>query len=339
MFSFLKFLTAEGNTISQAHFWRTMGKGIFSGLDELAIVVVYLLTVEIAIKSLWRATHWQWWRLPSLAWNRAAGMKTPPQTANVVDSSATILPADDSHTENTATTQPIQFDQESFAAALLQPALLLGWVMLALWGVDVVYLACVTAGLASGAGQTPRVLSYVAYTYVAGAALSALKNRFIERLLERRSTEAAQAELSPTSTSRESPTARAKRLALDMWRSRTQSQEQVTAANKFLLKRGSSILLWVGLGLVCLDAVSLNIGVAIGSLLSFAGVGGLALGLATKDLASNLVGGCLVFVTQPFVEGDVIMSDTLPPSKVAHIGWYQTVVVGDSDEQVRSNLL
>jgi hypothetical protein len=331
VFSFLKFLTAEGNSISQAHFWRTMGKGIFSGLDELAVVVVYLLTVEFAIKALWRASHWQWWRAPLLAWNRATGIKAPPQTAAIVEPSASALAAEDSLAENT-NNGALEFDEESFAAALLQPALLLGWVMLALWGADVVYLACVTAGLASGAGQTPRVLSYVAYTYVAGVILSALKNRFIERLLEQRSSEAAQADLSPSA--RESPAATAKRLALDMWRRRTKSQEQVTAANKFLLKRGSSILLWVGLGLVCLDAVSLNVGVAVGSLLSFAGVGGLALGLATKDLASNLVGGCLVFVTQPFVEGDVIMSEKLPPSKVAHIGWYQTVVVGDSDEQV-----
>jgi len=253
------------------------------------------------------------------------------RTFAIVEPSASALAAEDSLAENT-NNGALEFDEESFAAALLQPALLLGWVMLALWGADVVYLACVTAGLASGAGQTPRVLSYVAYTYVAGVILSALKNRFIERLLEQRSSEAAQADLSPSA--RESPAATAKRLALDMWRRRTKSQEQVTAANKFLLKRGSSILLWVGLGLVCLDAVSLNVGVAVGSLLSFAGVGGLALGLATKDLASNLVGGCLVFVTQPFVEGDVIMSEKLPPSKVAHIGWYQTVVVGDSDEQV-----
>lgn len=328
----MKFLVAEGNNPNQAHFWSTVGKGLFSGLDELAFVVVYLLSVEVLIKAAWRASHWQWWRAPANAWARATGSKPPPTSTGAA--AAATLPADDAQA---AAVGPLEFDEGSLAAAMLKPAYLLGWAMLGLWGVDAVYLAAAAAGTASGAGQVPRILSYVAYTYVAGAALGAWKNRFIENVLEQRASQAAHDDNAPADP-HESPAAAAKRLALDAWRKRTTSRDQVTAANKFLLKRGSSILLWVALGLVCLDAVSLNVGVALGSLLSFAGVGGLAVGLATKDLASNLVGGCLVFVTQPFVEGDTIAFEKLPPSKVAHIGWYQTTVVGD-DEQARPRTL
>jgi hypothetical protein len=326
----MKFLVAEGNNPNQAHFWSTFGMGILSGLDELAFVVVYLLSVELVVRAAWRASHWQWWRVPVNVWAQVTGSNKRQTFAGAASATA-VLPATDA--EVAPDGGPLEFDEGSLAAALLKPAYLLGWTMLALWGVDAAYLACVTAGLASGAGDVPRALSYVAYTYVAGAALVAWKNRLIEKLLEQRSSQAA-LEVNAPVDPLESPAAAAKRLALGVWRKRTTSREQVTAANKFLLTRGSSILLWVALGLVCLDAVSLNVGVALGSALSFAGVGGLAVGLATKDLASNLVGGCLVFVTQPFVEGDTIAFEKLPPSKVAHIGWYQTTVVGD-DEQVR----
>lgn len=76
-------------------------------------------------------------------------------------------------------------------------------------------------------------------------------------------------------------------------------------------------------------------GIAMGSVLSFAGVGGLALGLATKDVVSNLVGGCLVFLTDPFREGDKISFASGPISKVSTIGWYNTVMIG-IDDQVRT---
>ena len=37
-------------------------------------------------------------------------------------------------------------------------------------------------------------------------------------------------------------------------------------------------------------------------------VTGLALGFATKDFVSNLVGGCLVFLNDPFQEGAFVFS-------------------------------
>ena len=47
---------------------------------------------------------------------------------------------------------------------------------------------------------------------------------------------------------------------------------------------------------------------------------------------SNLVGGCLVFLTHPFEEGDKISMDKLPASKVLKIGWHDTAVLGDDEE-------
>jgi small-conductance mechanosensitive channel len=54
------------------------------------------------------------------------------------------------------------------------------------------------------------------------------------------------------------------------------------------------------LGVVCAEGVSAATGVQLNSILSFAGLGGIALGLATKDMLTNLVGGCILFLTNPF---------------------------------------
>jgi len=102
-----------------------------------------------------------------------------------------------------------------------------------------------------------------------------------------------------------------------------------------LLTRGSGILLWISLFFFCVDAISLSMGVGLGAVLSFAGVGGIALSLATKDMVSNLVGGAIIFATNPFAEGDKISFTNLETSRVSKIGWYQTVVCGD-DEQVQT---
>ena len=53
-------------------------------------------------------------------------------------------------------------------------------------------------------------------------------------------------------------------------------------ANKFLLQRGTGILLWLLLVLAFADSVSSRLKLKLGSVLSFAGVGGIAVGLATK---------------------------------------------------------
>ena len=85
---------------------------------------------------------------------------------------------------------------------------------------------------------------------------------------------------------------------------------------------------------VCAEGVALATGLSLQSIFSFAGVGGLALGLATKDLLSNLVGGAMLFLTSPFIERDKISMTGLDQCRIRRIGLYKTEVIGD-DEQVQ----
>jgi hypothetical protein len=57
------------------------------------------------------------------------------------------------------------------------------------------------------------------------------------------------------------------------------------------------------------------------------------------DLISNLIGGCLLFLTNPFAEGDKIVMESLnlKSSRVLKFGWYNTVVLGDNEEVTVNN--
>ncbi len=68
-----------------------------------------------------------------------------------------------------------------------------------------------------------------------------------------------------------------------------------------------------------------NMGVSISGVLAFGGVGGLAVGLAAKDLLANFFGGLTVYLDRPFSVGDWIRSpDKQIEGTVEHIGWRQT---------------
>lgn len=67
------------------------------------------------------------------------------------------------------------------------------------------------------------------------------------------------------------------------------------------------------------------LGVPLTAVLAFGGIGGLAFGLAAKDVIANFFGGLMIFINRPFSEGDWIKS----PNKnfegvVEGIGWYMT---------------
>lgn len=70
-----------------------------------------------------------------------------------------------------------------------------------------------------------------------------------------------------------------------------------------------------------------SLGFSISGVLAFGGVGGLAVGLAARDLLANVFGGLTVYLDRPFSRGDWIRS----PEKdiegtVEHIGWRRTVI-------------
>ena len=76
-------------------------------------------------------------------------------------------------------------------------------------------------------------------------------------------------------------------------------------------------------GLIILSALGVN----IAGLLAFGGAGGLIVGLAAKDMISNLFGALTIYLDRPFVVGDWIRSpDKDIEGVVEHIGWRRTVI-------------
>ena len=100
---------------------------------------------------------------------------------------------------------------------------------------------------------------------------------------------------------------------------------QLDRATAELLVKLMQITLTVAMLLTLLQ----NLGVSIGSLLAFGGVGGLAVGLAAKDMLANLFGGLTLYMDRPFVVGDKVqLKDKGVEGFVEKIGWRQTRIRG-----------
>ncbi len=76
-------------------------------------------------------------------------------------------------------------------------------------------------------------------------------------------------------------------------------------------------------GLVVLQTMGIN----IAGLLAFGGVGGIAVGMAARDMIANFFGGLTVYLDQPFKVGDWIRSSEKEiEGTVEDIGWRRTVI-------------
>ena len=70
-----------------------------------------------------------------------------------------------------------------------------------------------------------------------------------------------------------------------------------------------------------------NLGISISALLAFGGMGGLAVGLAAKDILANVFGGVTIYLDRPFAVGDWIRSpDREIEGTVEEIGWRRTLI-------------
>lgn len=84
--------------------------------------------------------------------------------------------------------------------------------------------------------------------------------------------------------------------------------------------------------LSCYFVITLSIcqqifGLSLASLLAVGGIGGLSIGLAAKDILSNLFGGFLIFIEKPFSIGDWVSSpDREIEGIIEDIGWRMTTV-------------
>jgi len=70
-----------------------------------------------------------------------------------------------------------------------------------------------------------------------------------------------------------------------------------------------------------------TLGYSISGILSFGGVGGIAIGFAAKDLLANFFGGLMIYLDRPFKVGDWIRSpDRQIEGTVEKIGWRLTSI-------------
>ena len=70
-----------------------------------------------------------------------------------------------------------------------------------------------------------------------------------------------------------------------------------------------------------------NLGFSISGVLTFGGIGGIAIGFAAKDLLSNFFGGLMIYLDRPFAVGEWIRSpDREIEGTVEAIGWRITQV-------------
>jgi len=70
-----------------------------------------------------------------------------------------------------------------------------------------------------------------------------------------------------------------------------------------------------------------TLGIPVGGVLAFGGIGGIAIGFAAKDLLANFFGGLMIYLDRPFKVGDWICSpDKSIEGTVEYIGWRLTRV-------------
>ncbi len=70
-----------------------------------------------------------------------------------------------------------------------------------------------------------------------------------------------------------------------------------------------------------------TLGFSIAGILTFGGIGGIAIGFAAKDMLSNLFGGLMIYLDRPFFTGDWIRSpDKQIEGTVEEIGWRVTLI-------------
>lgn len=89
----------------------------------------------------------------------------------------------------------------------------------------------------------------------------------------------------------------------------------------FALSKLSRLVILV----VALITVAHNLGFNVGALLALGGVGGIAIGLAARDLLANFFGGLTIYLDRPFSVGDWIRSpDKSIEGTVEYISWRHT---------------
>ena len=98
-----------------------------------------------------------------------------------------------------------------------------------------------------------------------------------------------------------------------------------------LVEFSRKMLLVVSLTLIVIGGLE-YMGVNTKGIIALGGIGGIAVGFASKDLLSNLLGGFSIFFDKPFTVGDWISSpDKEIEGTVEKIGWRETKIMSFSN--------
>jgi len=114
-----------------------------------------------------------------------------------------------------------------------------------------------------------------------------------------------------------------KNIEVNMVRKAVQDGRAIDETTVNALGRVVRITIVVTAVLVTLDTLGFN----IAGLMAAGGIGGLAIGLAAKDLLANFFGGVTVFFDRPFGIGDwIVLKDKGIEGVVEKIGWRMTTI-------------
>jgi MscS family membrane protein len=100
-------------------------------------------------------------------------------------------------------------------------------------------------------------------------------------------------------------------------------EREIDQTTVHALGRVLRITIVVTVVLIALD----TLGFSISGLMAAGGIGGLAVGLAAKDMLANFFGGVTVFIDRPFSVGDwILLKEKNIEGVVENIGWRQTTI-------------
>lgn len=116
-----------------------------------------------------------------------------------------------------------------------------------------------------------------------------------------------------------------KQLQLSWKKSLRYSGKHLDQSRVDLISKLFSILIVTLAAMIILQ----TLGVDITAIVAFGGVGGLAIGFASKDIIANYFSGFMIHITRPFKVGDWIYTpDEVLNGTVEYIGYYITVIRG-----------
>ncbi len=114
-----------------------------------------------------------------------------------------------------------------------------------------------------------------------------------------------------------------KNIEKNMIENARQDERKIDQTTVNALGRVVRITIVVTVILIALDTLGVN----VSGLLAAGGIGGLAIGLAAKDMLANFFGGITVFIDRPFSVGDwIVLKDKGIEGVVENIGWRQTTI-------------